>query len=89
LVDFYTPLLNHPEYFPSGVHASAGSPPADTMTNVLYRALTAPTMASAKVSARPMSLTSVRASAVVSQSAVQIRATNGRVYDIRGLTVRR
>jgi alpha-L-fucosidase 2 len=53
LVDFYTPLLGHPEYFPNSVHANAGSPPADSMTNILYRTIMASTAVAPNQVARP------------------------------------
>jgi hypothetical protein len=43
VIDCNTPFLNGPEFFPASVHATPGSPAADTLTQVIYRALTGST----------------------------------------------
>jgi len=37
LIDTYTPLASHPEWFPDGVHPESEGPAADTIAHILYR----------------------------------------------------
>jgi lysophospholipase L1-like esterase len=38
LIDVYTPLVNHPEYFPDGVHPNSEG--AQIIANTVYNAIT-------------------------------------------------
>ena len=37
LIDAYTPLINHPEYFPDGVHPNMEG--AQIIANIIYKAI--------------------------------------------------
>jgi acyl-CoA thioesterase I len=44
LIDIYTPLVDHPEYFPDGVHPNSAG--AQIIANTIYQAITANSKAS-------------------------------------------
>jgi sialate O-acetylesterase len=37
IIDVYTPLLSHPEYFPDGVHPNSAG--AQVIANIIYNAI--------------------------------------------------
>jgi lysophospholipase L1-like esterase len=68
LIDNYTPLLSHPEYFGDGLHPNAAG--GQAMADIIYRAVTAQTATSP--------------AARVTRAAARGHGGAQRLYDIRG-----